>query len=404
MPLVQDPGYSSSFHCSLRTWFSWYSHTKGQQKVPFQLPPQLLSKFQIHHWPGAGVEGQGSVEGVGRAGSPRGRESRVWAGPGVGSRESGGSRGSGVSRGCGPGRESRAAGVEGVGRAGSRESGVGRESRVRGQSRVWAGPGVPGAGVEGQGPVEGVGRAGSGESGPLGSRAGVEGVGRAGSREHSGVGRESRVRGESRVWAGPGVGSREHSGVGRECGAGVGWGRKSGVRWGRESGVGSRESGVGSGLGAGVGSALGAGVGSLAIWMQPRRGGAEYTLRGKFSSPPGRRRSAGSAPRRVAGSVCDGLVAPGSLVAPVTPDSGSPQNSWSRLSSAPSGGVPVRSRPVCDGMRSGCARRSVLPAWGAPLGASLFRCVNMAGEVASPAAGCAVLCLYAFAQRVKREM
>jgi hypothetical protein len=28
----------------------------------------------------------------------------------------------------------------------------------------------------------------------------------------------------------------------------------------------------------------------------------------------------------------------------------------------------------------------------------------MAGEVASPAAGCAVLCLYAFAQRVKREI
>lgn len=52
------------------------------------------------------------------------------------------------------------------------------------------------------------------------------------------------------------------------------------------------------------------GIGSLAIWMQPPRGGAEYTIRGRFSSSPARRRSGGSAPRRVAGSVCDGLVAP----------------------------------------------------------------------------------------------
>lgn len=59
---------------------------------------------------------------------------------------------------------------------------------------------------------------------------------------------------------------------------------------------------------------------------------------------------------------------------------------------------------VCDGMHVGRARPSVLPAWEALLGASFFRCLNMAGEVASPAGGCVVLCVYAFAQRVKREI
>ncbi len=74
--------------------------------------------------------------------------------------------------------------------------------------------------------------------------------------------------------------------------------RESGVRWGRECRA-SRES-----------RGRESGEKNLAIWMQPPRRGAEYTIRGSLSSPPAVRRSAGSAPRRVAGSVCDGLVAP----------------------------------------------------------------------------------------------
>ena len=141
-----------------------------------------------------------------------------------------------------------------------------------------------------------MGRAGSRESRALGSRAGVEGVGRAGRR------------------------------------AGVGWGR---------------ESGVGSALGAGVGSREDSRESEkyFAIRMPSPPRVAENTIRGSGSTPPRLaaeqlvpRRSPPRAaePVRVAGPVCGGLAAFGSS------DPGSPQKRLSRLSSAPSGGVPVR--------------------------------------------------------------
>jgi hypothetical protein len=188
---------------------------------------------------------------------------------------------------------------------------------------------------------------------------------------------ESTSGGGGVWWVGGvgGVGSPRGS---RESGASRESGRESGVRGesGVAAGVGSpgasRESARESGVGRNIFCHLDAGSATSrreyykGEWL--RESGACGSVR-VARLPPVRRRTAcpASAPPRVVESRCG---------------AGS----------------------VCDGMHVGCARRSVLPAWRAPSGASFFRRLNMAGEVASPAAGCVVLCLYAFAQRVKREI
>ena len=74
-----------------------------------------------------------------------------------------------------------------------------------------------------------------------------------------------------------------------------------------------------------------------------------------------------------------------------------------RLSSAPRGGVPARRWLSTRWVTFWVRPAELSPGVERSVGALLCRCVNTAGEVASPAAGFVVLCLYAFAQRVNGE-